>query len=183
MIALMASYGLAVIKDKQVRRFIVLCAVISSLLLSLFFYLPFLQKMSASNIQDAGMFLNSISSEEIEVLTISSEGEVINSAVTVPLLDLFTNKRLKYNYTPDSVSSDDIGESSLRFTWDYRNPEYYIPEAVENEKRGTLVVITSESGQDEPEYIKGRRAGLSLKTVFDRSTDIFSYVTEVRVYQ
>ncbi len=183
MITLMASYGLSMIKERKVRRYIVLCAVISSLVLSLFFYLPFLKNMSASNLQEAGIFLDSIGSEEVEIVTVPSENTVINSAVTVPLIDMFTGRRLIYNYVSEDKLLDDIRESSLRFTWGYKNPEYYAGDTGKDVNDRTVVVVTSESGRYETEYVREATKGLSLKAVFDRSTGIFSYVTEVRVYQ
>ncbi|MDO8283015.1 MAG: glycosyltransferase family 39 protein [Thermodesulfovibrionia bacterium] len=183
MLALMASYGLREIREKEVRRFLVSCAVLSSLILSIFFYLPFLSRMSAVNLKDAGLFLDSSGIEEAEVITITSEDNVINSAVSVPLLDIFTHKKLVFKYVPEDISVDAIKESSLRFTWEYSNPGYYYNESEYTNVAPMLVIISSESGQVMPDYILSRTEGRSLIRTFERSTGIFSYNTEVKVYQ
>lgn len=183
MIALMASYGLQEIREKKVRRFLVSCVILSSLVLSGFFYLPFLQRMSAVNLKDAGRFLNHSKTDNVEVITLPTETFNINPAVSVPVLDIFTDKKLGFQYLFESISSDKIKESSLRFTWAYKNPGYYSKEVIDVKGDTMLVVISSESGQEVPEYIKNRTDRLSLVQVFDKSTGIFSYITEVRVYQ
>ncbi|MBI4825483.1 MAG: glycosyltransferase family 39 protein [Nitrospirae bacterium] len=183
MLALMASYGLREIREQEVRRFLVSCAVLSSLILSIFFYLPFLDKMSAVNLKDAGLFLDSSGIGDAEVVTIPSEDNVINSAVSVPLLDIFTHKKLVFKYVREEISADRIKESSLRFTWAYSNPGYYYNESEDVKVAPMLVVISSQSGQTMPDYILSRTEGRSLIRTFDRSTGIFSYNTEVKVYQ
>lgn len=183
MLALMASYGLREIRENEIRRFLVLCAVLSSIILSVFFYLPFLHRMSAVNLKDAGLFLDASGIEEAEVLTIPSEDNVINSTVSVPLLDIFTHKKLVYKYVPEEISADAIKESSLRFTWEYSNPGYYYNESEDAKIAPMLVIISSGSGQAIPDYILSRTEGRSLVRTFNRSTGIFSYNTEVKVYQ
>jgi hypothetical protein len=181
MLALMASYGLQWIKEREVRRFIDLCIVQTSTIVSLFFYLPFLQGMSAVNLKETGRFLDSSGINEVEVITIPSDKSVINTAVSIPLLDLFTESRLAYRYSPGEIPSDNTEESSLRFTWGYSNPGYY-SYGDEDAKRA-LVVISSEAGQDLPEGLKARTEGRSLVKTFDISTGIFRYVTVVNVYE
>jgi len=183
MLALMASYGLQEIKNKEIRKFIVSCAVMSSLAIAIFTYLPFLQKTSYVNLKNAGMFLNAIDAENIEVLTISSVDDVLNQAVSVPILDLFTEKNISYHYDERLLPMPEkLRESSFRFTWEYKNPAYYTVNNSDSEKAGALVVI---SGSPEPPftaYIEERAKKYHNFRMFKVSEGIFQHRTSVRVY-
>lgn len=183
MITLMASYGLHAVKDKDVRRFAVSSVVLSSIVLSLFIYLPFLKRMSAVNLMDAGRFLDTADIGKVVVLTVPSERVAINPAVSVPLLDIFTDRKLDFEYTPEKISLDRIKESSLRFTWRYRNPEYYAVNDTYDNGGSMLVVISSEYGQAIPENIRAMTEGRSLVRIFNKSTGVFNYITEVKIYR
>ena len=181
--ALMASYGLQEIKNKEIRKFIVSCAVMSSLAIAIFTYLPFLQKTSYVNLKNAGMFLNAIDAENIEVLTISSIDDVVNQAVSVPILDLFTEKNISYHYDERLLPMPEkFRESSFRFTWEYKNPAYYTVNNSDSEKAGALVVI---SGSPEPPftaYIEERAKKYHNFRMFKVSEGIFQHRTSVTVY-
>ena len=47
MFALMASYGLQIIKNLELRKFVAYCSVSFSLVISIFVYLPYLQTLSS----------------------------------------------------------------------------------------------------------------------------------------
>ncbi len=183
MFALMASYGLQSIRDIQARKFIVLCVVISSLVISFFVYLPFLQRMSPANLKHAGRLLNSIHEENIEVFTLPSNDNIINPAVAVPILDLFTEKKLFYGYNNSfSPSNESIKESPLRFTWEYANPAYYSDKDSAAADKA-IVVISGESGQPLPDYVKRRTNGFHISDRFEISTGFFKYVTIAEIYR
>ncbi|MEF9426211.1 MAG: glycosyltransferase family 39 protein, partial [Candidatus Mariimomonas ferrooxydans] len=80
MVALMASYALQEIKTMELRRFIALCIVASSLVLAIFVYRPFLLKMSPVNLKNAGQYLNSLEIKNIEVFTLPQKRSVVNPA-------------------------------------------------------------------------------------------------------
>ena len=126
MFALMASYGITVIREAGLKRQIVFSVAASSLIIAVFAYLPFLQQTSAQNLQHAGAFLNTLHVKDVEVVTLPRKDDDVNIAVTVPILDLFTNKRIHYSYKLQyAPSSEEIAVSPLRFTWIYKNPDYY----------------------------------------------------------
>lgn len=184
MLALMAAYGIREIREMHIKRFFVLSVFISSLIIGVFAFLPFLQRLSAVNLKDAGRFVNSLNGPYIEVFTLMPEDPVINPAVSVPALDLFTKKNIIYNYDSEGYLQprETIEKSSLRFTWEYKNPVYY-----GNKNYGdnaAAVVVISESPEDAlPGNIQHRIAGHRLSAVFKTSEGIFSYSPCVRVYQ
>ncbi|MDA8078045.1 MAG: glycosyltransferase family 39 protein [Nitrospiraceae bacterium] len=183
MVGLMAAYGLAGLKESAVRRFYVLCAVISSLVVALGAFLPFLEAMSAVNLKDAGAYLDTMRERTVKVYVLPPEDPALNPAVSVPLLDLFTRKRIVYSYDPRDFQQplEKIEKSPLRFTWEYRNPDYYQDNAAEND---AVVVVVSESGGDPlPQNISRIIAGYSLVKVCDAHEDVFQYRTSVRIYR
>jgi len=183
MLSLMASYGLVQIEKKEAVKFISLCIVISSVVVGLFGYLPFMQKISAVNLKDAGRFLDSIEESNIEIFTLSPAEPVSNSSVSVPVLDYFTKKNIIYNYENISYQPfEKIEKSSLRFTWEYKNPGYYSGDKYS--KENVAVVVISDSTNDVlPEGIEKELAGYRLSGVFNIFEGVFRYRTGVRIYQ
>ena len=143
-----------------------------------------MQGISTVNLKDAGAFVNSLDGANIEVFTLLPEDPVMNPAVSVPILDLFTKKNIIYNYNMESFMQprEMVEKSPLRFTWEYRNPSYYNRENYD--LKDTAVIVISESPDDAlPEKIRQRVAGYHLSGVFKTSDNIFSYRPFVRVYQ
>lgn len=183
MITLMAAYGFQVIKDAELRRFAVLSAVIPSLVIALFVYLPFLQQMSSANFMHAGKYLESIESSVVEVITLPSEISSINPSVSVPILDFFTEKNIYYDYQRTDLP-DNVKMSPLRFTWTYENPAYYETDMpIGKQGKMPLVVITSEGEGEYPEYIKNKIEHYKKAAEFNTSTGFFRYSPAVIVYQ
>jgi hypothetical protein len=184
MLSLAASYGLCEIKGVDIRRFFVACIVTSSLAVALFAYLPFMNKFSAVNLKDAGRFLDSLPEHKVEVFTLTPQEPVVNPSVSVPMLDLFTQKEIIYN--GESILApgerEKIENSSLRFTLEYKNPSYY--SRMKHIDEDTILAVISESANDPlPPDIERLTAVHRPIAVFDKYEGIFSYRTIVRLYQ
>lgn len=184
MVALMASYGLQRINDREVRRFCVLCIIISSLVIAIFAYLPFMQKMSVVNLKDAGEFLNSMEESYAEVFTVTPVDPVANIIVSVPVLDLFTSKTIIHNNdaAPVYPSAEKIDKSPLRFTWEYSIPSYYLNKTSSKEDPA-VVVISGDIPKELPGNIVSRLEGYQLTKEFNKYEGIFSLRTGVQIYQ
>lgn len=184
MVALMASYGLKYITNVEVRRLVVLCAVFSSLAIGLAGYLPFLQKISAMNLKKAGEFVDTIKGQLIEVMVLPQKEAVLNPAVTVPLLDLFTRKQIVYRYDPSAFSplEKEVWKSPLRFTWEYMNPAYYDRSETAVDRDTPVVIISDDRHEGLPEGGQRRLEGLGLLREFNAYEGVFSFRTAVRVY-
>ena len=183
MLTLMAAYGLQVIRRDELRRFILCGTVATSLVIGIFAYLPLAESMSAVNLKHAGEYLNTLGPGEIEVITLAPEKPVANPAVAVPLLDLFTDRHIQYHYQREgSFPREEIKRSSLRFTWEYRNPAYYStgPHAMVNVP---VVVISEASNSPLPQPVARRLEGYQLSRAFNASEKIFQYSVGVRIYQ
>jgi len=180
---LMAGYGLRIIKRDDVSRFIVYGIVTTSLVIAVFAYLPLAGNMSAVNLKHAGAYLNTLDAGEFEVITLPPKAPVVNHAVAVPLLDLFTSKRLQYRGQYEAFPPrEEIELSSLRFTWEYRNPEYYA--APLTEAGAVPVVILSDASNILlPNPVSRRLEGYRLSESFCVNEGIFRYTVGVRIYQ
>ena len=196
MLTLMASYGMQKIKNAEPRRFIAFSIISSSLVVATVAYLPFLQKMNMVNLKDAGSYLDSVKTERIEVFTVPSTETIVNIAVAVPILDLYTGKDIYYSHEETYVPTfEEIKESPLRFTWEYKNPRYYrnknnIPPAVRKggvtpplqPEPSALVIISNGNVKSLPDYVAERLKGHWKNKVFDISDGVFGFSPVVTVY-
>jgi len=183
MVALMAGYGLQVIKQDDLRRFITYGIVSTSLVIAVFVYLPLAERMSAVNLKHAGAYLNSLGVADVEVITLPPREPIIHHAVSVPLLDLFTNKRIRYRYDPGTLPpSEEIEQSSLRFSWEYRNPAYYedTPPGAEG---SILVVIADASDNAMPRSLERNGNHYAQTRIFSINEAIFKYTVGIGIYQ
>ncbi len=197
MFALMAAYGTMAIRESGLKRQIVFLVVACSLIIAVFAYLPFLQQTSAQNIQSAGAFLNTLPGKDIEVITLPRKDDDVNIAVSVPILDLFTDKRIHYVYCRGGYLKympppEKIAVSPLRFTWKYKNPDYYsgaprrdfdLPGHSSGPSSGAAVtVIAGEPVSTLPEEVARAVKKYKNSKSFCISDDIFDHQTLVTVY-
>jgi hypothetical protein len=181
MFALMAAYGLREIRCGEIRKYIVLCIVASSVVLSAFGFRPFLQQTSAVNLKQAGEYMDSLDASEVEVIALQQRRAAVNPAVSVPLLDLHTSKRLIFRSDGLAPTVRGADESSLRFTWEHRNPKYYDAGAG-GPRAEAVVVIADDDAQSLPDGIAKRLIGYRLSRQFIASENVFGYRTIVKVY-
>jgi hypothetical protein len=171
-LALVAAYGISTVKTAGLRRFIIHIAFFSSVALAFFAYLPFLEKVSLSNLKEAGRFLDGMGASSIEVITLPQDSTV-NPAVAVPLLDIYTRKEIAYRYSLDIPPLEEIRTSALRFTWEFRNPDYYSAGGADER----VLVVISGSGA------RPAMPGYRLLREFTNDADHFRYATIVRIYE
>ncbi len=182
MLALMASYGLREILDAQVRKYVVLSIVASSVVIMFFGFLPFAQQASAANLKQAGAYLDTLQTDRVEVIALPQLHALVNPAVSVPLLDLFTSKRLVLRAAALAAPGAEVlSQSSLRFTWEQRNPAYYAA-ATDSAAASAVVVIASDAAQLLPTSIAAQLPGYRLTREFSVAENIFGYRTIVQVY-
>jgi hypothetical protein len=183
MFTLMASYGIQRIKSLEIKKCITSCIVASSITIAIFAYLPFLQSLSLANLMNAGKALDSLEIEKIEVFTIQSKRSIVNTAIAVPILDLFTKKDICYHYESEIVFSPEvIKKSSLRFTWEYKNPQYYTLCRDDSKEDSAIVVISNSTFKTLPEYIKQKLKGYQEYKTFKTSTGVFRYSPVVIIF-
>ena len=183
LLALMAGYGLQIIAREDLRRSLVLGTVATSLVIAFSAYLPFAKGMSAVNLMHAGEYLNTLPGNAVEVITIAPEEPVANPAVAVPLLDLYTDKQILYHYREEVLlTREEVLRSSLRFTWEYRNPPYY--ETDHSDTRDIPVVVLSDALEGPlPKEFARKLDSYRTAYSFLTSEVVFKYTVGVRIYQ
>ncbi len=183
MLTLMAGYGLQIIKCDELKRFILFSTVTTSLVVGIFAYLPLAERMSIANLKHAGEYLDTLDAGEIKIITLPSKEPVVNPAVAVPLLDLFTNKQVHYDYRPEGFPPrEEIERSPLRFTWEYHNPAYYLVKSDAN-LNIPVIVISDATNDPLPKPVAQMLEGYRLSKSFNMGEEIFRYSVGVRIYQ
>jgi hypothetical protein len=182
MFALMAAYGLRVIQNKALRKHIVLSVVGTSFVVAFTGFLPLLKSLGVQNLQEAGKYLNTLSAASVEVLSYAEENAVVNPDLGVPVLDIYTDKKLYY--APKQISSQAMEKaktSPLRFTWEYPLPQYYSWGEEGNTVDG-FVIISDTPDRTIPESIENKISLYPVRKIFHQSSNIFQHQTFVTVY-
>ena len=181
LLALMAAYGLELMRHARLERLVVWSAVTTSVAIAAFGYLPFLRQTSAVNLENAGAYLDRLEDRTVEVFVLPQTGAAINPAVSVPLLDLYTRKRLVYRET-GAPPPPGVATAPLRFTWEALLPRYYAA-PVGAPPAAAVVVIASERNQPLPPALAARLNGAPVLASFDRADGVYGYQTLVAVYR
>lgn len=183
MLALMAGYGLDAIKRVEFRKLIVANAVVTTAVIVAAGYLPFFESTSASNLKQAGEYLDSIHAGTAEVHVLPQTRSSVNPDVAVPLLDLFTDQQLVYGGGGGSAHAPrSIVDLPWRWTWEVPTLGY-LPTADTAAMATTVVVIQSEEDQPVSEYLAKRIHGYRLQKEFTKTSGVFRFRTIVKIYQ
>jgi len=179
LLTLMAAYGLQEVKDREVRHFIIWCAVTTSLVIAIGAYAPFLEKTSLVNLREAGRYLDTLDGGSVEVYALPQPRSAGNTEIAVPLLDLYTGKRIVYREgAAASPSPLAIERSSLRFTWDVHRPAFY--EDRVQDACAPVAVLSGEPLAAVPPGIDGSPDRVKR---FESSTGVFKYKIFVTVFR
>lgn len=186
MIALMAAYALAELKNSCHKIFVAYGAAGTAFLIALTMSTGFLQNTSASNIKSAGDYLNGMNIDVAEVIVLPQHRSVVNPVITIPTLDYFTGKALVYRQD-QSFNSKQIPEhvytSSVRFTWEYTLPSYYFQTDSSEHIDKALVVVFSDQKQLETEKLQQLLKHYRIAKSFDQTTGVFKYQTFLNIYE
>jgi len=141
MLSIMAAYAVARMRNEKALTSYAYASLIVSFVLAFAAYAPFLHNNSLVNLKAAGEFLDESGYESIKVITLPQKS-AINPAVAVPILDLYTEAGIVYEPSSSpTISKEELQRSSYRFTWTYRNPDYYKASESESRADAYLFVI------------------------------------------
>jgi hypothetical protein len=181
-LTLTAAYGLQIITQARIRRYIAYCGVLSSLVISIWAYKPFLANTSMSNLQQAGRFLNTLQSEAVEVFCLPQVHSFGNTSIAVPILDLYTDKIIyqqqEWNTEEGFRRAQNV---SLRFTWELKQPVYYRDKKYVDRKL-PLVIISAQPIDKIPPQLADKYPAVRLARKFSNTSSIFRYQTFVTVF-
>jgi hypothetical protein len=182
LLALMAAYGLGVIQNKTVIKQVVLSVVVTSFVLAFTGFLPLLKSLGVQNLQAAGHYVNTLSGSSIEVISFAGENAVVNPVTSIPILDIYTDKKIVADYDPVSPEVlERVKTAPLRFTWEFPLPDYYLPKPGV-QKIDALVIITDDPGRPLEQEIKNKISLYPMQKTFKQSSHIFQHQTYVMVY-
>jgi Dolichyl-phosphate-mannose-protein mannosyltransferase len=183
MLALMSSYGIMQLQFPEIRKLIAACIIFTSFFFSLGGYLPFLNRMSAKNLQNAGKYLDEQKIASAGVVPLPQKEQILNPVISIPLLDIFSKADLLLlsNQEVETVDQRKIATSSLRFTWEYPLPSYYMQDDRGSQPQG-LVIVESQENQTVPLSTRMFVRKFKHKKTFNISTGWFTHTTIVTVY-
>lgn len=181
-LSLTAAYGLQAITHAQVRRYIAYCGMLSSLVIGIWVYKPFLAMTSVSNLKNGGRFLNTLQTEAVEVYCLPQVHSLGNTSVMVPILDLYTDKEIYQNQTWNSEEGYRRAQNaSLRFTWELTQPAYY-RDIKYADLQLPVVVISSEPISSMPEQLTHKYPSSRVIKKYTNSSRVFRYQTFITIF-
>ncbi len=183
MLSLMAGYALANIKEARIRRYLSLCILLSASIFSVSGFSSFLGSTSASNIQAASKYIDSMELSTVEVITLPQTRSSVNPVMSIPLFDLYSQKQVIYRDErgrDPQTKLNDMQSSPLRFTWEYKLPTYYQYNK-ENTER-IIAVISNSKKQEIPGNIRERLSAYKHARQFVTQEEIYRYKTIVDIY-
>lgn len=173
LLSLMAAYGLNGLKGERFKKFSCYVAVFSALVILFTVYKPFLLSTSMRNLQDAGHYLDTMPEEDFSVLCLPQQDSSGSTFVSLPILDIYTNKNLR-SETPWQPPSDrpEFLQSSLRFSWELQLPDFYSPHV----PNGTTPrVIISSQDPTESQNITEKEKNQTSVRKFHQYSGVFLY--------
>ncbi|MHB8809658.1 MAG: ArnT family glycosyltransferase [Desulfobulbaceae bacterium] len=125
-ITLAAAYGLAAFREIWLRR-LAGCLIVSWSLVILYgCYLPFFATTSMMNLKRAGASLDKMGGSSVEVVVLLQEKSAGSTFAAIPLLDLFTEKKIiSRQKWPGREPAQLSPHSPLLFTWQLDRPDFY----------------------------------------------------------
>jgi hypothetical protein len=181
-VAITGAYGLQEINFAQVRRYVAYCSIGSALLVALLVFKPFLAGTSMANLRDAGRLLNSLPGDSVEVYCLPQTRSLGNTAVVVPILDLYTRKTLYQEQDWASAAGHaKAREASLRFTWELVQPDYY-QNRPDSNLQIPLVIIAPTPVTELPAAVAAQYPAYRLLQQFNKTTGVYRYQTFVSVF-
>lgn len=180
LLALMAAYGLAWIKDQNLKRYWAYTTVLTAFLINIYISLPFLRMNSGTNLMKAGFYLDTLEGEWARVYILTKKEYVANIEIALPMLDLYTDKKLYYERKKIEIDHKKIEKSRLRFTWNIDIPKFYTERP--HEPGVPIVVITGEEDQKIPEEIIRQTRGYKNIKKYFTNTGVYNYNSFVIVY-
>ena len=177
-IALMAAYVISWLKTDRAVRSLACASLTTSFVIALAGYAPFMQTHSLVNLKLAGQYLDASAIDTVTVMAMPQKS-VINPAVSVPLLDLYTQARIIYYFRiSPAISPEETERSSFRFTWTYRNPDYYESSADVDQPEALVYVTPETVGLQNHEL-----QGMEVAEKYDINEGLFKFNPFVLIYR
>ena len=96
-IAIMSSISLSFISNKNIKKFLILSLTLTSIVFTIYAYIPFEENFTDKNIKNAAEFTNALNNSEIQLILDFSDKHPYDPKPFVLLFDLYSNKRIVYS--------------------------------------------------------------------------------------
>lgn len=180
--ALTASYGLRGFGSDEAKRFTAYGSIGFSLLLVFGGFLPFLEGTSMGNLRLAGKFIDGLDYPSVLVRTLPQRVSSGNTDITVPILDLYTDKTITHNQGSFKLKDyERIKKSPLRFTWEFGSPAFYRDNQAVGESPVVLISGTK-AEETGPGFSFPPESEFNLLKSFEASSGVFRYKSFVYVF-
>lgn len=181
-LAILAANGLRVLRFEETRKFVCLTSFCFTLIFLHRAYLPFFHHTGMENIKDAGAYIDSLDVEMVRVCTLPQPKSSTPTFVTIPQLDLFTQKSkiIPVNW-PSSVKSPQ-GYQPLLFAWKMHKPLFYPSMDSDDSIHTPLVVISGAPLDEEERSLLINNTALLNPQYFNADTKVFRFKTFVSVF-
>ncbi|UCG78031.1 MAG: glycosyltransferase family 39 protein [Nitrospirota bacterium] len=182
LLSVAASYGMSTVRYSYVKRYVAFGMLAFSMFILFAGYLPFVTGTSMVNIRDAGEYIDSLEHGPVSITVMPQPVSTGNTAAVLPILDLYTDKELRY-VGPEQPAQmpEGIESTPLRFTWELDMTEPYVGNSVQ---RGIVALITGEKLLEPDGSLSpfiGKRARL-LRS-FEKSSGVFRFNSFIYVYE
>ncbi len=137
-IAVMSSLSISCISNKNVKNFLISSLVITSIVFSIYAYIPFEENFTDKNIKDAADFTNTLNISEIQLFLDFSDKHPYDPEPLVVLFDLYSNKRIIYS---EEYKIYPVKDFSYSWTALFKNPPFYYHDKLSDNR---IIVIISD---------------------------------------
>lgn len=146
-IAIMSSISLSFISNKNIKKFLILSLTLTSIVFTIYAYIPFEENFTDKNIKNAAEFTNTLNNSEIQLILDFSDKHPYDPKPFVPLFDLYSNKRIVYS---DDYKFYPIKDYSYSWTAFFRIPySFYEDKSPNSSNNDRIIIIISDKEQSD----------------------------------
>jgi hypothetical protein len=174
-IAIMSSISLCAISNKNIKKFLILSLTLTSIVFTIYAYIPFEENFTDKNIKNAAEFTNTLNNSEIQLILDFSDKHPYDPEPFVPLFDLYSHKRIVYS---DDYKFYSVKDYSNSWTALFKIPPLYYGENSSDDR--IIVVISDKEKSDSipQRYLEDH----ILTTKFESKTLSVLIPSSVKVY-
>ena len=137
-IAIMSSISLSFISNKTIKKFLILSLTLTSIVFTIYAYIPFEENFTDKNIKNAAEFTNTLNNSEIQLILDFSDKHPYDPKPFVPLFDLYSHKRIVYS---DDYIFYPIQDYSYSWTALFRIPYSFYEDKSPNSLNNDRIII------------------------------------------
>jgi len=143
-IAIMSSIAIVAIFKTNVKKFLVYSLVLTSIVFTVYVFIPYEENLTDKNIKNAAEFTNAINISEIQLILDFSDKHPNDPEPFVPLFDLYSHKKIIYSHENKYYPAKDFSNSWTAF---FRVPPSYYEIPQNQSIKDHIIVVISDKEQ------------------------------------